>query len=32
MTEEQQQENINDVQRLHLELFRRARFNLLDGF
>jgi hypothetical protein len=31
MTEEQQQANINDIQRLHFELFRRVRYNLLDG-
>lgn len=31
MTEEHQQANINDVQRLHLELFRRVRYNFLDG-
>jgi len=31
MTVEQQQERINDVQRLFFELFRRVRYNLLDG-
>ena len=31
MTEERQQEHINDVQRLFFELFRRVRYNLLDG-
>ena len=31
MTEEQQQANINDIQRLHFELLRRVRYNLLDG-
>ncbi len=31
MTGEQQQANINDIQRLHFELFRRVRYNLLDG-
>ncbi len=28
MTEEQQQANINDIQHLHFELFRRIRYNL----
>lgn len=31
MTKEQQQANINDIQRLHFELLRRVRYNLLDG-
>ena len=31
MTEEQQQADINAIQRLHFELFRRVRYNLLDG-
>lgn len=31
MSEEQQQSDINEIQRLHLELFRRVRYNLLDG-
>jgi hypothetical protein len=31
MTQEQQHTNINDIQRLHFELFRRVRYNLLDG-
>jgi hypothetical protein len=31
MTEERQQEDINDVQHLFFELFRRVRYNLLDG-
>ncbi len=31
MSLEQPQEPINEVQHLQLELFRRARFNLLDG-
>ncbi len=31
MTEEQPQANINEIQRLHFELFRRVRYNLLDG-
>ena len=31
MAEEHPQESINEVQRLHLELFRRVRYNLLDG-
>jgi hypothetical protein len=31
MTEEQQQETINAIQHLHFELFRRVRYNLLDG-
>jgi hypothetical protein len=31
MSEEQQQEGINEIQRLHFELFRRVRYNLLDG-
>jgi hypothetical protein len=31
MTEEPEQQNINDIQRLHFELFRRVRYNLLDG-
>jgi hypothetical protein len=31
MNQEQQQKPINDVQHLYFELFRRARFNLLDG-
>jgi hypothetical protein len=31
MTEEAEQQNINDIQRLHFELFRRVRYNLLDG-
>lgn len=31
MTENQEQASINEIQRLHLELFRHARFNLLDG-
>ncbi|HZU03580.1 MAG TPA: hypothetical protein VFA10_28195 [Ktedonobacteraceae bacterium] len=31
MTEEPEQQNINDIQRLHFELFRLVRFNLLDG-
>jgi hypothetical protein len=31
MAEEQQQPNVNDIQHLHFELFRRIRYNLLDG-
>ena len=31
MTEEQQQTDINDIQRLHFELFRHVRYNQLDG-
>ncbi len=31
MSEEQQQEHINEVQHLFFELFRRVRYNLLDG-
>lgn len=31
MTEKRQQEHINDVQHLFFELFRRVRYNLLDG-
>jgi hypothetical protein len=31
MSEEQQQSDINEIQRLHLELFRHIRYNLLDG-
>jgi hypothetical protein len=31
MAEEQAQPNINDIQHLHFELFRRIRLNLLDG-
>ena len=31
MTQEPQQDSINDIQRLHLELFRHVRYNLLDG-
>ena len=31
MTEEQQQADINDIQHLHFELFRRIRYNILDG-
>jgi hypothetical protein len=31
MTEEPEQQNINDIQRLHFELFRRVRYNFLDG-
>jgi len=31
MTDERQQEDINDVQHLFFELFRRIRYNLLDG-
>ncbi len=31
MSQEQPQEPINEVQHLQLELFRHARFNLLDG-
>ena len=31
MNEEQQQTDINDIQRLHFELFRRVRYNQLDG-
>jgi hypothetical protein len=31
MTEEQQQEHVHDVQHLFFELFRRVRYNLLDG-
>jgi hypothetical protein len=31
MNEEQKHKPINEVQRLYFELFRRARFNLLDG-
>jgi hypothetical protein len=31
MTEELQYTGINDIQRLHFELFRRVRYNLLDG-
>jgi hypothetical protein len=31
MNQEQQYESINDVQRHYFELFRLARFNLLDG-
>ena len=31
MSEERQQEHINDVQHLFFELFRRVRYNLLDG-
>ena len=31
MTDEQDQSSINETQRLHLELFRRVRYNLLDG-
>ncbi|MBV9706480.1 MAG: hypothetical protein JO125_03625 [Chloroflexi bacterium] len=31
MSEEQQQANINEIQHLHLELFRRVRYNFLNG-
>ena len=31
MTKEYQQAAINDIQHLHFELFRRIRYNLLDG-
>src|SRR2546423_15713079 len=31
MNEEQQQTDINDIQRLHFELFRHVRYNQLDG-
>ena len=31
MTEKQQQADINAIQRLHFELLRRVRYNLLDG-
>ncbi len=31
MTGEQQQSSINAIQHQHLELFRRVRYNLLDG-
>ena len=31
MTDEQVQSSINEIQRLHLELFRHVRYNLLDG-
>jgi hypothetical protein len=31
MSEEQKHEPINDVQQLHFELFRRVRYNLLNG-
>src|SRR6266513_1133823 len=31
MNEEQKHEPINDVQQLHFELFRRVRYNLLNG-
>ncbi|HJT55374.1 MAG TPA: hypothetical protein VJ761_02675 [Ktedonobacteraceae bacterium] len=31
MSEEQKHEPINDVQQLYFELFRRVRYNLLDG-
>ena len=31
MTDEQQQSDINEIQHMHLELFRRIRYNLLDG-
>jgi hypothetical protein len=31
MGEEHQQESINEIQRLHLELLRRVRYNLMDG-
>ena len=30
MIEEHQQESIKEIQRLHMELFRRVRYNLLD--
>jgi hypothetical protein len=31
MTQEQQPESINEIQRLYFELFRRVNYNLLDG-
>jgi hypothetical protein len=31
LAEERQQERVNEVQRLFFELFRRVRYNLLDG-
>jgi hypothetical protein len=31
VTEEHAQESINEIQRLHLELFRQVRYNELDG-
>ena len=31
MTDKQQQSSINEIQRLHFELFRRVRYNLLVG-
>lgn len=29
--EEQEESSVNEAQRLYLELFKRSRFNLLDG-
>ena len=31
MSQEQQREPMNDIQRLYFELIRRIRYNLLDG-